>query len=231
MNPAIVIPARAGSKGVHRKNLRLVANRPLIYWSIKAALESKVTDSVFISTDDPEIELIAKSHGVQSLSRPHRLASDDAHMVDVVRDLLLNSKWLADIHAVILLQPTSPFRSPRDISACWDLFRRGGYTDSVFSVCRVEDAHPSRMYTLKSNRLAPFDSSGSRLNRQELTKLYHRNGCVYISNRETLLAGRMWTESIIPYEMPADRSLNIDCLFDLLLADLLMKYKTIGQPS
>lgn len=223
MKPAIVIPARAGSKGVHRKNLRLVADKPLIYWTIKAAVESSVTDNVFVTTDDPEIKVLSNSLGVQCIDRPSRLAIDDTPMVDVVKDLLLSSISFADVEAVILLQPTSPFRLPTDISACWDIFVCGGLMDSVFSVCAVDDAHPSRMYTLRSDRLTPFDGIGSRLNRQKLPKLYHRNGCVYISNRQTLLSGKMWSDSILPYEMPAARSLNIDSPFDLLLADLLMK--------
>jgi CMP-N,N'-diacetyllegionaminic acid synthase len=224
MKPAIVIPARAGSKGVHKKNLRLVANQPLIYWTIIAALESCVTDQVFVSSDDPDIRFLAKSLGVKAVERPASLASDDTPMVDVITDLLLNSKSFVDIDSVILLQPTSPFRLSRDISACWDIFVNGGRTDSVFSVYAVEDVHPSRMYTLSNGRLVPFDMSNSRLNRQKLTRLYHRNGCVYISSRKTILSGLMWSESIIPYEMPADRSLNIDSPFDLLIADLLMQH-------
>ena len=225
MNPAIIIPARSGSKGVNRKNVRLVGYKPLVYWSIKCALSSSLTTNIFVSTNDPEVTSIAASLGVETLHRPAELATDHATMADVLKDILTSTTTFHQFDSVILLQPTAPFRLATDIRDSWDLFSQNGSSDSVISVTTVEDAHPARMYTLNSGSLVSLDSTYSSANRQDLPPVYHRNGSVYISSRETILSGRMLSDKIIPYIMPPDRSLNIDSPFDLLLADLLMRYK------
>ena len=143
-----IIPARGGSKGMPKKNIRPLLNKPLIAWTIEQALKSKYIDRVVVSTDDPAIARLAKKHGADvPFMRPDKLATDKAKSIDVVSHALLSLPEKYDY--VVLLQPTSPLRTADDIDACVKLcMSKGG--NSCVSVTESEK-NPHWMYSLDRN--------------------------------------------------------------------------------
>ncbi len=220
-----IIPARGGSKGVPRKNVRQVAGRPLIAYTLEAAAAARRLSRFVTSTDDAEIAAVAAECGSPVLRRPPELAADDTPMLRVVEHVLAASaaERGEPPEVVVLLQPTSPLRTAADIDAAVELLLTTG-ADSVVSVYRVEDHHPARMYRLRDGCLLPYEPEPADRLRQALPAVYHRNGAVYacrralIEERGTLLGG-----VVRPYMMPRERSINIDDEVDLGLAELLLR--------
>lgn len=220
-----MIPARGGSKGVSRKNVRDVAGKPLIAWTIEAALRSCVRDSFFVSTDDEEIAQVSRSCGASVQMRPAELAGDRTPMIDVIRYVFLQNEAVQkkQFDHFLLLQPTAPMRLARDIDAALKLLRDEG-ADSVVSVYAVEDVHPARMYTIEQQQLKPLWPEPKGSLRQDLPDVYHRNGAIYACTREFLMSEkRLWGGRMVPHVMPKERSANIDDEMDLRIADLLMR--------
>src|SRR5690606_36174846 len=141
----VVIPARGGSKRLPRKNVLPLAGKPLICWTIEAAIDAKLNARILVSSDDDEILTIATQYqvdGVIAYKRPEKLASDTASTIDVVKDACLF--MLANgfqPETIILLQPTSPLRNSDDIQGAINLYYQNNIKDTVVSVCEVE--HPS----------------------------------------------------------------------------------------
>ena len=220
-----IIPARGGSKGVLRKNIRLVAGQPLIAYSIQAAQASQVLTHCVISTEDGEIASIARALGAEVLPRPTELAGDITPMLPVVRDVFstLETRLGTRFEYGVLLQPTAPMRTAADINAAVTILRETS-ADSVVSVYRVYDHHPARMYRMENERLIPLENEPVGRLRQDLPAVYHRNGAIYAFRRGLIDE----IENLIgpdtrPYIMPEERSINIDNETDLLLADLLLQ--------
>ncbi len=219
-----IIPARGGSKEVPRKNIRMVAGRPLVAYSIEAAKGSRLLTDFVTSTEDLEIATVAKELGSPLLMRPKELAADDTPMLAVVQHALtaLESDTVR-FDYVTLLQPTTPQRFSEDIDAALTLLIKTG-ADSVVSVYQVSDHHPARMYRLVDGRLVPYDSEPPDRLRQGLPAVYHRNGAIYACHRALIKEkGTLVGLDIRPYIMPRGRSINIDDELDLVLADLLLR--------
>jgi CMP-N,N'-diacetyllegionaminic acid synthase len=215
-----IIPARGGSKGVLRKNIRMLGGRPLIAHTIEPAKQSSRLTQLVLSTEDHEIYQIAKGLGVKVLLRPMELALDATLMVDVTLHALdqIPGPW----DAVMILQPTCPFRTNDDIDKAIELMENEG-VDSVVSVCPVDDHHPARMYTMDHSCLVPLDSAHSTLNRQDLPPVFHRNGLIYLCRTGLVRQEhRLWGDRPAALVLPADRSLNIDTEMDLKIAELLI---------
>lgn len=225
-----IIPARGGSKGVPRKNLREVAGKPLIAWSIEAALAVRRLSSVVVSTDDEEIASIARSFGAEvPFLRPQELASDTATSLSVLQHAVpeIEGQTGNRIDRVLLLQPTSPLRVSDDLEASLDIMEKGNLT-SVVSVVPVEHAHPMLLKTIKEGILHPYlpdFPEGAR--RQDLTpSVYTTNGAVYVLDRDTIVSGgSLLGHRTAPYVMDMERSLDIDTEFDLKLADFLLRQR------
>lgn len=220
-----IIPARGGSKGVPRKNIREVAGSPLIAHTIAAVRASNLLTRCIVSTDDQETADISLSLGCEVMKRPVELAQDDTPTFDVVKQVfgVLESRGESFEYGLVL-QPTSPLRTGLDIdSALQTLFQSDA--DSVVSVYQVSDHHPARMYRMEDGLLVSFDKSLETLRRQELPPVYHRNGAIYAFHRRLLDEGTLLGKRILPYIMPEDRSLNIDTEYDLVLADYILSRK------
>lgn len=215
-----VIPARAGSKGVPGKNKRPVAGKPLIAWSFTSAREATALDRIIVTTDDAEIADLARAEGIEVVERPAEIAGDASPVVEAVNHALAAS-GIADPAAVVLLQPTSPLRTGADIDAALALFERTN--TPVCSVVRVEDAHPARMYRIEGERLVPEVPALASARRQDLPALFLRNGAIYIVGPDQLARGEIICDPMVPYEMPADRSANIDAEIDLVVLEALIK--------
>ncbi|MGZ8920082.1 MAG: acylneuraminate cytidylyltransferase family protein [Limisphaerales bacterium] len=214
-----IIPARGGSKGVPRKNVRMLGGKPLICHSIDAAKGCKSVSHFLVSTDDPEITQIATSWGAEVLPRPAELAQDATPMPKVIHHVLRERGTGFDI--ILLLQPTCPQRTPEDIDAALAAFENL-QVQSVMSVYQVEDHHPGRMYQLESGRLAPLFPEWIAARRQDLPAIYHRNGAIYACRVDHFKrTGFLWDERPVPYVMPRNRSLNIDDPFDFEIAEFI----------
>lgn len=216
-----IIPARGGSKGLPRKNIRPLAGKPLIAWSIEAALEVHGIDECLVSTDDPEIAEVARAHGAQvPFLRPAELAADDTPGSAPILHALQTLDFRGTI---VLLQPTSPLRTAADIRGALDLHRPG--LDPVVSVRQVEDK-PNWMFRQEpGGRLRKFlESEPLATRRQDLPPLLIPNGAVYVADSVQFVeTGSFFTERTLGYEMPRERSIDIDTELDLAMAETILQ--------
>ncbi len=221
-----IIPARGGSKGVPRKNVRRVDGRPLVAYTIDAALASALLTSFVTSTDDDEIAAVAAGLGSRVLRRPLELASDGTPMLPVVEHVLATLD--EDYDGLVLLQPTSPMRIGADIDAAIELLAEEG-VDSVVSFCESVDPHPARMYKREGDRLVPYESEPPGRQRQDLEPVYYLNGAIYACRTELVRrAHTLIGPNFRPYLMPRERSININDEFELEIADCLLARRQFG---
>lgn len=224
-----VIPARGGSKGIPRKNLIPLLNRPLISYTIEAALESRHLSRVIVSTNDKEIASVCKEWEVDvPFMRPAELATDSSLSLHVVQHALREMEQLDGerYDVVVMLQPTTPLRLASDIDAGIELLLESG-ADSVISVVDVGAYHPLRMKRVIQNGwLINYIDQGHEdmRPRQQLPPVHIRNGALYITRRNVLLEQNSFTgQDCHAYIMPTECSVNIDTEFDLVLAEYLLR--------
>jgi len=221
-----IIPARGGSKGLPGKNIKNLAGKPMIAYSIITALNAKYKGKVVVSTDDLKIAELSKQYGAEvPFMRPDELATDSASSVDAIAHAMeYYKKQNVFFDLVVLLQPTSPLRKSIDIDNSIDLLKQKN-ASAIVSVCENEH-HP-----FWSNSL-PEDGSMKDFikdevkgkNRQQLPKNYRLNGAVYVSKVEELLKHKGFVhEGTYAYIMPSNRSIDIDNEVDFKLAELLIK--------
>jgi CMP-N,N'-diacetyllegionaminic acid synthase len=224
-----LIPARGGSKGVPRKNIKLLAGKPLIAYTIEKALNLKdQLYRVIVSTDDKEIASVAKNYGAEvPFMRPKELASDASPTLPVIQHAVefIEKQDGVTLDWVLLLQPTTPFRNTLDIQNALELSQTT-QCDSVISVKQVFAEHPILMKRIENNRLQPYcieEKEGTR--RQDYhPAAYMRNGAIYLINRDIVMKNNsLWGENIIPYVMSSDSSVNIDSLLDFNMAATMMQ--------
>lgn len=222
------IPARAGSKGLPGKNIRPLAGKPLIAYTIEAARRSGVFDYLLVSTDGEDIAEIARHAGADvPFMRPSNLATDTARGIDVLHHAM---SWLEDrgkkFDCVMILQPTSPLRTAEDIIASLDLLVKRN-AEAIVSVCEVEH-HPWWSNTLPENLcMKNFFKPGIPVNRQELPEYYRFNGAIYLALWDFIRERENWFGSdTFAYVMPRQRSVDIDEEMDFLLAELILKTST-----
>jgi len=224
-----LIPARGGSKGVPRKNIRLLEGRPLIEYTVCAAQKSKFIDRLICSTDDAEISEIVKGLGCEvPFMRPAELANDSAKAIDVIQHAILFMENMDHCvyDPIIYLEPPAPFRRTEDIDQCIELYLREK-VDSAVAVYEASHAHPAYMKKIENNRLRPFcaeEPEGVR--RQDFDpKAYIRNGAVYVFQRKNILSGVLYGEQVAPYIMPLERSLCIDNILDWYMAEAMLSHE------
>ena len=210
-----LIPARGGSKSIPRKNLVDLGGVPLIQWTIQAALGSNL-ERVVVSTDDDEIAEISKSLGAEvPFKRPAELSSDLTLSIDVILHAL--DVLEEEFDAVMLLQPTSPFRTPSDIDSAINIIDGAS---SVISVVPVDGTHPARMKFIENGLLIdpPFAETTENMPRQELRPMFIRNGAIYLT-RTPEIRNRTFKGSLSrALVMSKERSINIDSFFELAIA-------------
>jgi len=216
-----VIPARGGSKGVPRKNLRDVRGKPLIAWAIEEGLKSAYIDRLILSSEDDEIMRVARLHGCDvPFRRPAELAQDSSPGIDPVLHAI---RELPGYDYVALLQPTSPLRVVEDIDGCIETCVRSG-SPACVSISRCQQ-HPFLMYyTDAAGRLAPVLPAASGFyRRQDYPDVFLLNGAVYVAEVTWLLENKSFVgKDTLGYEMPPERSIDIDTEADLrALADFL----------
>ena len=176
-----IIPARGGSKGIPRKNIVDLCGKPLIGYTISAALESEYIDYVMVSTDDQEIAEISESLGADvPFLRPPELAKDTSKTVDAIVHALETLKEQGkNFDILVLLQPTQPLRDAADIDMAINVFFDKGCL-SLASVCPVDD-HPILIRSIDDDKLIPLLDVSSTCRRQDMPRFYKVNGCIYIN--------------------------------------------------
>ncbi len=227
MSIIALIPARGGSKAIPRKNLALLAGRPLIAYAIDAARAAQRVSRVIVSTDDTEIAKVAKNLGAEvPFMRPPELSDDAAPMLGVMRHALeWHERHVGSLEAIALLQPTSPLRTSAHINEALALFEKHHPT-SVVSVVEVpHQFSPASILTLEQEKLKPFMTNGSTpLRRQDKPKVYARNGpAILITSAATLKAGELYGNDCHPYLMQERESIDIDSTSDLAYATWLLE--------
>ncbi len=224
-----LIPARGGSKGLPRKNIRLLGGKPLIAWTIEAAIQSVCFTHVVVSTDDPEITEISKSFGAEvPFQRPPELASDTAKSINVIIHAVeFFEEQGVNFQELALLQPTSPLRNAVDIERAVTVFnekKAASRGRAVVSVCQSEHS-PLWMNTIAEDlSMADFLSKNiANLGRQSLKQYYRINGAIYLANIEYLKENNgFFGPKTYAYIMPQERSVDIDTELDLKFAEFLL---------
>lgn len=224
-----VITARGGSKSIPRKNIKELAGKPLIGYTIEAAQSSDLT-RVILSTEDEEIAAISRSFGLEvPYMRPVELAADNSTSMEVVQHTL---SWLKEHEGVnydylMILQPTSPFRTSADINECIRLAVEKN-ADSVMSMVKLEDFSRKKLKQVTNEGLikAFISEEGSTSGRrQDAEDVYKRNAAIYLTKTEHIMKGSLFGERSYPYVMPADRSIDINDAFDFELAEFIARKK------
>lgn len=224
--PLYIIPARGGSKGIPRKNIKDFAGKPLICYSIEAARTLSDDEHIIVSTDDEEIADVARSTGLKvEYMRPSHLATDTAGSREVMIDAM---DWAerkgVDYDMIVLLQPTSPLRNADDIRGCIEL-----YSDEIDMVVSVVEAQSNPYYNCfetspETGYLHISKGDGLYTRRQDVPKAWEYNGAVYVINPKSLRDMPMGKfPRRIPYEMPRSRSVDLDTPTDWIIAEMIYK--------
>lgn len=216
-----LIPARGGSKGIPRKNIKPLAGKPLIAWTISEALKSRYLDEVVVSTEDPEIADVARQWGASlPFMRPAHLAQDDTPGAAPAIHAL---QVLQGYDVVLLLQPTSPLRTTADI----DAFVEKALSEKPQSMTSVYPTpkNPYWMYTLDAAAcLQPIMGFQTMHRRQDMPVIYASNGALFWAEKAWLEANNTFvTSETTGYIMPTERSFDLDSPFDWQLAELLLQ--------
>jgi CMP-N,N'-diacetyllegionaminic acid synthase len=226
LKPLIIIPARGGSKGLPRKNIKLLNGVPLIHYTIKAAQQLFNDSLICVSTDDEEIKLVAEETGIKiPFLRPEELATDTSGSYEVLLhaiDFYEKKGYKAD--TLILLQPTSPFRTSLQIQEAMKLF-----SNKIDMVVSVKETKSNPYYNLFEEEESGYlkKSKESNFNRrQDCPKIWEYNGAIYIINIDTLKKQNLSAfQKVIKYKMDEYSSHDIDTPFDWNLAELKLKIR------
>jgi N-acylneuraminate cytidylyltransferase len=198
-----LIPARGGSKGIPRKNLRPLAGKPLIVWSIEAAKRSKRVDRVAVSTEDEEIARVAADAGAEVIRRPHELATDDASTLAVLQHATAVEP---EAETIVLLQPTSPVRNEGLIDECVERFQQTG-ADSLATgfVCKY------------------VEYGKNDLRRQDLEGFFYDDGNVYVMRADLVRQGDRYGTRIERVLIDKEQNIDIDDEFDFWIAGEVLR--------
>lgn len=225
-----LIPARGGSKGLPRKNIKPLLGKPLIAWTIEQALASKYIDKVIVSTEDEEIAEVSKKYGAKvPFMRPKELATDDSPTSDVILHAL---NWFQkkeeNYDYVVLLESTSPLRETNDIDECVKLLIDNESAKSIVSISKLESAHPEFNVIIdeKSNFIKKIDGSTDFrfLRRQDLSNVYFFDGTIYISEAKAFFKNQTFYHNrTLAYIVPRWKSIEVDEMFDMICVEAIIK--------
>ncbi len=198
-----VIPARGGSKGVPRKNIRKIAGKPLIAWSIEAAQKSRLLDDFVVSTEDNEIADIAGPYGAKVIDRPAELATDEATLVSALQHVIK----LLNPDILVVLQPTSPIRDDSLIDRC---------------ISKFLETKPDCLATGFNCKLLEYGTYDN-VRRQDIKEFFHDDGNVYVLKKDLIRSGRWSGDKIEKFLIDREQNMEIDCEFDFWLAEQILK--------
>jgi len=215
MKVLAVVPARCGSKGFPNKNIASIGGKTLLELAVKVGIDCKIIDDLYISTDCKSYEDIALIAGANSLGlRPEEFATDKAKSIDVIIDLL--EKIEEEYEYIVLLQPTSPVREPKDIELMIEKMQNSD-ADAIVSVVKLEEPHPYKLKAIdEDGNIRPFiDGTTSEVPRQSLPDAYALNGAIYVTRVNTILKEKTFLpHKTLPYVMSTN--INIDSEEDFI---------------
>ena len=222
MKTLIIIPARGGSKGLPGKNIKLLNGKPLICYSIDVAKKIEIDSNICVSTENDEIISIVENYGLHvPFKRPAELATDNASTYDVLLHAISYYEAKNIFYDVIvLLQPTSPFRTEQHIKEAISLFNK-----DIDMVVSVQKSHAAASLCRENeNGILDLIINKDNYRRQDLDSYYEYNGSIYVINVNSLKNNRIeaFTKKI-KYVMPAIYSVDIDNQYDWDIAEFLMK--------
>lgn len=226
MNHIAIIPARSGSKGLSDKNIKCLAGKPMLAYTLEAAAETQLFDCIHVSTDSEKYAQIARACGADvPFLRNAELSGDAAGSWEVVRWVLAQYEKQGRVfERVTLLQPTSPLRTAEDLLAAHRLFEEK-QADAVVAVCEM-DHSPLWSNTLPADgSMNGFLDRAAAVGRQKLPVYYRINGAIYMLKAALLSAdgAGLYREGTYAYVMPKERSIDIDDAFDFAVAETLMR--------
>jgi N-acylneuraminate cytidylyltransferase/CMP-N,N'-diacetyllegionaminic acid synthase len=236
LNPKILalIPARGGSKGLLKKNIRPLLGKPLIVWTIEEAKKSKYIDKIVVSTDDEEIARISRENGADvPFIRPKKLALDTSKTADVIIHAIDFFERQNELYSIIvLLEPTSPLRDAEDIDSCIQKLLDTPDAKAIVSVAKLESGHPEFNVVINpTGFIRKFNGSSNFniLRRQELQDTFFFDGSVYISWIQTFKERKsFYHELTLAYIIQKSKLMEIDDLSDFICIEALMDAKLKG---
>lgn len=219
-----IILCRGGSKGIHRKNIRLLNGRPLLSYVLEEAL--KIFPKVWVSTEDSEIKRIAIGWGAEVIDRPLKLAQDDSKSIDVVKHALnhLKAHGRLKFDYTLVINTCVPLLLAQDIQNVVDI-AIGKKPDSVVSLVSSFDSHPSKICNLIDGEIHPINTAYSfeTGERQKQIPVYKRNTALYLTKTSVIRKGSFFGKDVRGYVMPPERSLDLNSMWDWHLAELILK--------
>lgn len=224
MNLAL-IPARAGSKSIKNKNLAMLCEKPLLYYTIESAKKAQCIDKIVVSSDGDLILQYALSQGVETLNRPEEIARDSTTSDEVILHAIKHYK---DFDNIILLQPTSPLRDSSDIDKAYRIFKEKN-ANALISVTQIDNKILKAFIAKEDGSLQGIhNNTYPFMPRQSLPQTYQSNGAIYIVKRDLFIEN----PSFLPqnthyYLMSEEHSIDIDTLADLEYANKIMQNKTL----
>lgn len=231
-----IIPARGGSKGLPRKNIKPLLGKPLVAWTIEQAKNSKYVNKVVVSTEGKEIAEISRGYGAEvPFLRPEELARDDSPTLDTIMHAI---DWFEkrgeSFDIVVLLEPTSPLRKKDDLDNAIELFIKNiDKADSLVSVGEVYLENPYIMKRVENGYVKPFIEIDENIyQRQQLPKVYFPYGVVYLSKTDTLKKYKtFYQEKTIPYFIERWQNYEIDDIYDFICVEAIIKHKLKGEKT
>lgn len=229
MKNIAIIPARSGSKGLKDKNIKNLCGKPLMAYSIEAAVNSALFDVVHVSTDSEDYAVIAREYGADvPFLRSEQLSSDTAATWDGVRFVINEyQKRGKEFDIITVLQPTSPLRTPEDINDAVEFFKNKN-ANMISSVCEMEHSPLWSNVLPDDLSLENFeDENIAYLPRQELPVYYRENGAIYIVRTKHLMKEQnIYKQNSFAYIMDKYHSVDIDDEYDFLFAQLMLERRT-----
>lgn len=227
MTTFAIIPARGGSVGVPRKNLRIIAGIPLIAHILRAAKASSETDMVFVSTEDDEIAHVAHAEGAAVIRHPTHLSEGSRASFGVIKHAVRQWKKAGLPDMLVMLRATTPLTTSADIDGAIRVLRSHPQADSVVGVSETR-VHPHRVYRIdKKGRLIPFDRLHAEQRyprrRQTFSEAYVRTAGLYVTRPDIVLGGSLWGDVVLPHLVPRERAVNINDELDFRIAEMLLK--------
>ena len=222
-----IIPARSGSKGLKNKNIKMFAGKPLIYWTIKEAKKAKNITKLIVSTDSNKIASLAKKYKAEiPFLRPESISKDQSSSFKLMKhaiDYYKKNKITFDY--LVLLEPTSPLRTSKDIDYCIDYMKKNKIK-SLVSVCEVKSQHPENLLKLGKNKKLILKKNRFIPRRQMLENFFYPDGSIYISEVNLLMKSKTFynqeTHAII---FPDWKAFEIDDINDFIFVENLFKIK------
>ncbi|HET8707508.1 MAG TPA: acylneuraminate cytidylyltransferase family protein [Pseudomonadales bacterium] len=218
-----VIPAKGGSTRLPRKNILPLGGKPMLQWAVESARQSGLIDRLIVSTEDAEVADVAKKLGVDvPFIRPQKLAKDPAGVVQVTLHAIEMLREQGDEYdEVIILLPTSPFRSAQDITDAYRLFQEK-HAEFLMSVSEFSHT-PYAAMTLENDILAPVFPELIGRKSQEMPPAYRPNGALHILNIKAFEREKSYfAQPLVGYVMPLERSVDIDTKLDLIMAEAML---------